>query len=606
MRRAALDPVAETLDRLRSAAQARLPTRRNAWRIALAVPLILAAGLAVLLAAQIWQVKGELQEAQRLVPALEQQLRDTDLVGADDTMGELARHAASARDGSNGVVWRSSEWLPVLGDGPLRDLAAHPAELAPAGGSGDLPAVQRAVAVIERADAAVADALATVDGVDTAHTIADITDAKQKMGDLLGTLRPLTGTLRELAPLAPALLGADGPRQYAVMFQNNAESRALGGTALAFVLVGVDDGRIVVGDEIPTNTPGVLGAAAALVEIPDELATLYQNAYGTHAANATVRPSFSSAAQTVVATFARDAGIALDGVLSIDPVALGYLLEATDPIRLPSGDILAADTAVPLLLNEVYQRYASGGVDHAVDDAAQNAFYSDVVKATAERLLGGDIRPPAAAQSLARAWQERRVLFYSTHDDEQQRLLAEGLNGELPASDAEADRVGVYFQENLGSKLSYYSSQKVLLASALCRDDGRASYRVTVELGNTLDSAKAPFISDSVAGYYRAFDLPKGQQRMLVYLYAPPGSTIAGATVDGVVVPAGQFSDDGHPVDRQGFDVPPGATVTLVYDLVAATPGERTLEAQVTPMVSPTAIDTVPLDCADLPAPPAG
>jgi hypothetical protein len=66
-------------------------------------------------------------------------------------------------------------------------------------------------------------------------------------------------------------------------------------------------------------------------------------------------------------------------------------------------------------------------------------------------------------------------------------------------------------------------------------------------------------------------------------------------------VPAGQFSDSGHPVDRQGFDVPPGATVTLVYDLVAATPGDRALEAQVSPMVSPTAIDTVPLDCADVP-----
>ena len=602
MRRAALDPVAETLDRLRSAAQARLPTRRNAWRIALAVPLILAAGLAVLLAAQIWQVKGELQEAQRLVPALEQQLRDTDLVGADDTMGELARHAASARDGSNGVVWRSSEWLPVLGDDlaavrrlsvamhlmaseaalPLLDLAAHPAELAPAGGSVDLPAVQRAVAVIERADAAVADALATVDGVDTAHTIADITDAKQKMGDLLGTLHPLTGTLRELAPLAPALLGADGPRQYAVMFQNLAENRALGGTALAFVVVTVDQGRIEIGRSIPASTSG-FGSGSPVIDVPPDLAALYGSEYGDYIGSATVRPSFTSAAQTVIGNFAVESG----------------------PVRLQTGDLLSAQNAASLLLNEVYQRYASSG-DPEADDAAQNAFFADAVQATASRLLGGDIDLPALAESAARGWGERRILFYSAHGDEQARLAAVGLNGEPPLSDDTTDRVGVYFGETIGTKLAYYSSQKVLLGRAVCRDDGRANYRVTVELGNGLQADAAQVTSDSVLGFYRVEGLPKGLQRMNVYLYAPPGSTIVGATVDGVPQPAGQFGDGAYPVDRQRIALPPGATGTLVYDLVAATPGERTLEAQVTPMVSPTAIDTVPLDCADVPAPHAG
>ena len=624
MQRAALDPVAETLDRLRSAAQARLPTRRNAWRIALAVPLILAAGLAVLLAAQIWQVKGELQEAQRLVPALEQQLRDTDLVGADDTMGELARHAASARDGSNGVVWRSSEWLPVLGDDlaavrrlsvamhlmaseaalPLLDLAAHPAELAPAGGSVDLPAVQRAVAVIERADAAVADALATVDGVDTAHTIADITDAKQKMGDLLGTLHPLTGTLRELAPLAPALLGADGPRQYAVMFQNLAENRALGGTALAFVVVTVDHGRIEIGEAIPASTSG-FGSGSPVIDVPPDLAALYGSEYGDYIGSATVRPSFTSAAQTVIGNFARDKGTTLDGVLSLDPVALGYLLEATGPVRLQTGDLLSAQNAASLLLNEVYQRYASSG-DPEADDAAQNAFFADAVQATASRLMGGDIDLPALAESAGRGWGERRILFYSAHGDEQARLAAVGLNGEPPLSDDTTDRVGVYFGETIGTKLAYYSSQKVLLGRAVCRDDGRANYRVTVELGNGLQADAAQVTSDSVLGFYRVEGLPKGLQRMNVYLYAPPGSTIVGATVDGVPQPAGQFGDGAYPVDRQRIVLPPGATGTLVYDLVAATPDERALEAQVTPMVSPTAIDTVPLDCADVPAPPAG
>lgn len=617
--------MADSSDRRRIAApariRARLPALPALWKIAVAVPLIVLAGIAVALVSQVWEVKGELQSAQHLVPDLEQQLRDGDLAGAEATAAELADHSGRAAATSAGALWRAGEWLPVLGDdlGAVRVLAdamhitaarvAHPLLAAAAGlddsalprdGAVDLRPLVAMVPVVERADAALAEALALVAGADTGGTIAEISDAKQTLGDALTALRPVVDTANELAPMVPALLGADGPRQYAVMFQNNAESRALGGTALAFVVVGVDGGRISVGAEIPTSSSG-FGSGDPLIDVPPELAALYENAYGTHVANASVRPSFSGAAQTVIAGFARYKNIAVDGVLSIDPVALGYLLRATGPIPLPSGDTLSADSAVPLLLNTVYERYASGTGDWQADDALQDAFYAEAVAATADRLLGGDVRLPELADALRQGWSERRILFSSAHDEEQERLAAVGLNGELPVSDDTTDRFGVYLQENLGSKLTYFSSQKVQLGRALCREDSLASYRVTLELGNTLDPARAPFISDPVAGFYRAAQYPKGQQRMLVYLYAPPGSVVERVTVDGVAVAPGQFADGAYPVDRQRVEIPAGATATFVYDVVAARPGDRALEAQVTPMVSPTQVDTVPLDCGDIP-----
>ena len=611
--------MARTLQGLRDAARARIPSRRAAWRIAAAVPLVVVAGIAVLLTAQIWEVKGDLQDAQHLVPELEQQLADADLDGADDTMTELAQHASRARDTSAGLVWRANEWLPLLGDdlaavrqlasamdlmasgaaAPLLGLATDPGALLPRDGVIDLDDVQQAVTVIDEADAALSEALATVDGVDTRGTIAAITDAKQKMGDVLASVQPVASTLGELAPMAPALLGADGSRQYAVMFQNLAENRALGGTALQFVVVTVDRGRIEIGAPIAANTSG-FGYGDPVIDVPSDLAQLYRGAYGDYIGNATVRPSFTSAAQTVLAGFERYQGTELDGVLSLDPVALGYLLRATGPIRLSTGDVLDSGSAVQLLLNEVYQRYASDN-GAAVDDAMQNVFYAEAISATTERLMSGEVDLPALADAVGQGWNERRILFYSAHGDEQARLVSAGLNGEPPVSDDAVDRVGVYFQENIGTKLAYFSTQKLMLGRAVCRDDGRASYRVTVELGNGLDPAKAPFISESVAGYYRGVELPKGVQRMLVYLYAPPGSTVVSAVVDGEAQPVSQFSDGDYPVTRSSIQLPPGYTGTLVYDLVAATPGDRALEAQVSPMVSPTVIDMVPLDCADVP-----
>ncbi|MCU1543718.1 MAG: hypothetical protein JWM50_1583, partial [Microbacteriaceae bacterium] len=38
------------------------------------------------------------------------------------------------------------------------------------------------------------------------------------------------------------------------------------------------------------------------------------------------------------------------------------------------------------------------------------------------------------------------------------------------------------------------------------------------------------------------------------------------------------------------------------YDVVAASAGSKTLEAQITPTVNPTTLTTVPLDCATVPA----
>ena len=609
--RAALVFVAETLDRLRGAVQARIPTRRTAWRIAIAVPLVIVAGLAILLVDQVWSVKNELTDAHHLVPALESQLGDADLSGATDTMTRIAEHAATARTTTDGTLWRANEWLPVVGDDlaavrqlssalhllasdaglPLLEVAENPDAILPRGGTVGIDALRRAVAVIDRADAAVDEAVATVDGVDTRHAISAVVDAKHKIGRLTETMRPVTSAVGELAPMLPALLGADGPRRYAVMFQNLAENRALGGTALSFVVVSVDEGRIEIGETLPTSSSGF--GDEQVIDAPPELAELFGGAYGNYIGNATVRPSFTSAAETVLANWRRHKGIELDGVLSLDPVALSYLLRATDPIRLSTGDLLTSDTAVQLLLNEVYLRYAvNGGGD-------QDALYAEAARATAERVMGGDVDPVVLAQALGQGWSERRILFYSAHADEQARLATVGLNGEPPASDDATDRVGVYFQEGIGTKLAFYSAQKLQLGRAVCRDDGRASYRVTVELTNGLDPVKAQVVSDSVLGYYRVGNLPKGLQRMIVYLYAPPGSTIVGASVDGVPQPVGGFRDGDHPVDRQRISLPAGATGTVQFDLVAAQPGDRALEAQVSPMVSPTVIDTVPLDCAD-------
>ena len=108
-------------------------------------------------------------------------------------------------------------------------------------------------------------------------------------------------------------------------------------------------------------------------------------------------------------------------------------------------------------------------------------------------------------------------------------------------------------------------------------------------------------LSPSILGEWQRAGLKPGVQRMIVYLYAWPGSQIIGATVDAEPVALEALHDTDYPVGRIIVSVQPGATVKLSYDLVAKGSGKKTLEAQMTPMVNPTTVAVGRLDCATIP-----
>ena len=271
--------------------------------------------------------------------------------------------------------------------------------------------------------------------------------------------------------------------------------------------------------------------------------------FGTFIANATLRPSFTTAAEITQETWRQQCGYTVDGILSIDPVALGYILRATDPITLSSGDVLTSTSLVPFLLNTVYLRFNSG--DSVADNFEQDQIYDEAVSATFGRLTSGSLNPKVLIAALMQGWDERRVLYWSAHEDEQAQLAAIGLNGELPVSDVTTDRVGVYFQDHVGSKLNYYLQQSVHLATASCRDDDRQNYRVTVDFGSVVP-ADVGALSPSIVGQWEREGLRAGVQRMVVMLYAPPGSQIVGASLNGQPVALESLHDTDHPVGRRG------------------------------------------------------
>jgi hypothetical protein len=603
----------------RSRSPRRIYRRWWFWAIVIIGVLAVASVVSVgWIAARAQQARAELESAQTLVPQLKAEATKLDAAGATRTLSAITSHTKRALALTSDPIWRAAEHVPFAGAnltavrqlaavtdsvmtdvaGPLVGVAAkiNPASFAPKDGAIDVKPLTEAIPAVARASAGLKSAVARVAAIDTSGTISQVSAAKAKISRLLASVAPVVGTLNSILPLLPPALGTDAPRTYVLMFQNNAESRALGGTALSFATIKIDKGHIALGATIPAGLTNFSSYPTSVIPLPDGTLQLYEGALGTFIANVTVRPSFTTAAEITQEMWKRQFGYTVDGILSIDPVALGYVLRATGPIALPSGDSLTSASLVPLLLNTVYERYNTA--NNYADNLAQNEIYSEAVGATFRALTDGKLDAKKLVAALMQGWNEHRILYWSAHKDEETQLADIGLNGELPVSDSKTARVGVYFQDNVGSKLNFYLKQSVQLAKATCRADGRQSYRVTVDLTSDLQPSAVKKLSPSIAGNWKAEKLQPGVQRMIVMLFAPPGSRISGASVNGTPTALESLHDTSYPVGRIVVKVNPGASATLTYDIVAAKPGTKALEALVTPMVNPTPVTTVPLDCA--------
>ena len=585
-------------------------------------------GLVLLLASGSWiglrgmQAKTELSSAQVLVSQLKALALKQDFAGATKTLKTLQAHSVKAQELTSDPIWRLAEVVPVIGRNltAVRELAAvtntvvadaispllkvasmiTPASLAPKGGAINLEPFTKAVAPVNAANKSIHSALATVDAIDTSGTLSQLAAAKQKLSGLLKSVVPLMQTVKTVLPMVPVAMGSEAPRHYVVMFQNNAEARSLGGTALSFVVLTMDKGKIAISKAIPAAYGNFSRSANSVIPVPDGVQDIYADSFGTFIANVTVRPDFVSAAQMTSVMWKRQFGLDVDGVISVDPVALSYVIGATGPIQLPSGDVLTDTSLVPLLLNGVYQRYWSR--DNEADNKAQGAIYSESVAAVFARLSSGGFDAKILLSSLIRGVSERRVLVWSKQDNEQNEFAKAGMSGELPKSDSTTDRVGIYFQDAIGSKMDYYVTQSVHLSQAVCRADGRANYRVSVDLTNTAPTNALKVLSPSIMGTWKAEGVKPGYQRMIVMLYAPPGSQIVAGTAGGTPVQLQALHDTIYPVAKVKVDFAPGATQKLTFDVLPAKPGKKVLAAQITPMVNPTALETVPLDCATVSA----
>ena len=542
--------------------------------------LITAAGLVVVLAlgagwvgVQGWRAKGHLQTAAGLFAQLQAQIRKGDVSAAKGTLAALQIETAAARDETDGAGWAVAGALPGLGDdlravrtvsAVLDDLATaglpalldvasglDPKALSPRDGRVDLTSLTTAAPRIAAGLGVIRDARARIGGIRTDGLVDQVGAAVRQLSDGLAKADGLISTADRAAKLLPRMLGANGPRNYLVLFQNNAEVRATGGMPGAYIVIHADGGAVTItGQGTAAGDLRTFDPPVRKLSVEEE--ALYTDRPAVFPADVNLSPDFPTAAELIREMYRKRSGIAVDGVVATDPVALSYLLRATGAVPMPEGGPLTADNAVRVLLSEAYARHP--------DPAEQDAYFAGAARAIFAALIKGQGDATGIVTELARAAGERRLLVWSADPAEETTLAGTVLEGRLPVDGPASPTVGVFLNDGSGAKLSYYLTHAADLTVGDCDSDGNRELHLKLTVGSTAPTGGLP-------GYVTGLGLSgdKHTVRTNVMVFSPTGGGVVGATLNGKEVEFGTGLERDRGVAVLTVDLPPGTSQT--YDV---------------------------------------
>ncbi|MAP63451.1 MAG: peptide synthetase [Microbacterium sp.] len=576
----------------------------HAFRVAGVVFAAVLGGILVLaVAAAAWigvrglAAYGHLSDAQTAAALARDSL--TDPATAADTVAVIGEDTAQARELTTDPIWRAAEALPWVGPQlaavstmtvavddvagsaltPLVEVAGtfDVDALRPQDGRLDLAPFTTIQDAAAMSAAELVDATAAVATIDRDALLPPVRDAVGDLSALLTETRDGAGAVARATALLPAMLGADGPRTYLLLFQNNAEWRSLGGITGAVAAIHTDDGALSLSAQ--GSSSDFPRYDDAVLPLDDEVLGIYGTRPGRYIQNVTQVPDFAISGALAQEMWERETGETVDGVIAVDPVALSYLLEATGPVTLPTGDELTAENAVDLLLNEVYFRYEI--------PAEQDAFFAAAAAAVFQAVADGDGDPAALLSALTRAGDEHRLLLWSAHEEDQALLADTTLAGGLPPTDDDTARFGVFLNDGTGSKMDYYVTAETAIGWDTCMVDeaGAAQGEATVSVTLTNTAPDAP-LPDYITGG-GGFGVPAGTARTVGYLYLPEGWELIDAEIDGDVG-FGGGTHDGRRVLTFELDLESGEQASVFVTARTPEPGARTVEAVSTPRIGET------------------
>lgn len=548
------------------------------------------------------QVRDDLETARGSVSEFQAAAAERRFDELQPIADELSASASDAVEPTGNPIWRVAEWVPGLGENfravrviaegvddvsqqivqPTVGLVASFGIRRDEAGALDLQPLRDAAEVAATAQRVVDDLEEDLGSIDTDATIAQVSEAVTELDAALAGADDLIVQANGAMAGVNALLGVDGAKDVVLVFQNNAEANALGGTAAAQTLLRVENGAVAIQRQVSSvdfggyGEPVPVGLDASTMQLYDPTTVLNIN-------SATSPPDFPTAAKLISAHWERSFQVTPDVIVSLDPIGLSRLLQVTGPVTLPDGEVLDSGNVVSKLLNEAYFRYPEGG-------AESDAYFAAAAAAIFDRIVSLDYDVFAMVPALVDVANNGSLMMWT--DDEATQALFDGtrLQGTLPAGNDGATVLGVYFRDITVSKIDYYLHSEATITTNTCTPEA-PTYTVDVRLRfDTPDGVELP-------RYIYTQQQPAFTTE--VFLYGPVGGSATAMEVldDTNVQPGPSVVDLGRPAVKFRAAQLDGE-VTAMRATFAGTPGDGPVEVRTTPMINPTKVTIAEAPCS--------
>lgn len=548
--------------------------------------LILVAGIgSAWLAGKASTINSELNEATILIPALKVAIAGENPGEASATVERLRAHTAAAKEAANDPVWTLASTLPGIGSNfsavaevarSADDVAALGLEplvkvyssldwesVLPSRSGTDLVPLETASPSISAAAHAVrlsADRLSQIDASKLLPQVADpLIRARDQLIDVTGALDAAANA----SNIAPGMLGAQAERNYLLIIQNNAEARASGGIPGALAILSLDKGKLTLGDQ---SSAGAVGVMSPIVTVDPTQQQIYSTRVGKFMQDVNLTPDFPTAASTAQAMWERKTGQRVDGVISIDPVALSYILDTTGPVKITDPELVALASAglpteltgrnvVQTLLSDVYARIQQ--------PILQDAYFAGVAQEIFAALSDGKGNAKGLIEGLTRGADESRVLVWSGRPAEQAIIAKYALSGSIAGPSIAPAQFGIYFNDGTGAKMDYYVQRSVQLVKE-CPKDGYEQTTVRITSTNTAPADAATTLPAYVTGG-GSFGVPPGSVQTNIVAYGPVQANVETANLDGQRTDFAPYIHSNRPVGVLAIKLAPGESRTVEF-----------------------------------------
>jgi hypothetical protein len=530
-------------------------------------------------------INSELSAAAGLIVPLKQQVGANDPERAAETVQQIRSHTTVAREAAEDPIWALASIVPWVGPnftaaGEVARSADDVASLSlvplvqvyssldwnrllPSKTGSDLKPIQAAAPTVSSAANAVRLSAERLDRIDRTQLLPQVAEPIARAKDQLLEVTGALDAAADAARVIPGMLGSRDSKNFLLMIQNNAESRSSGGIPGALAVLTFDDGKLALGSQSSAGDVGIMSPA---LSVEPEQQAIYSGRLGKFMQDVNLTPDFPTTASLAQSMWERKTGQRVDGVISIDPIVLSYILDSTGPVAFANTELLAlagnelpteltGRNVVPTLLSDVYAKIS--------EPRLQDVYFAGVAEEIFGALSDGQSDSKGLMEGIVRGTQEGRVLVWSNSTSEQEIIAKYPVSGSITGPSVAPAQFGVYFNDGTGAKMDYYVKRSVQLLKG-CAKDGYEETTVRITSTNTAPADAATSLPDYVTGGAN-FGVPEGSVQTNIVAYGPAQSIIDTARLDGQKSPFAPYIHQNRPVGVVAVLLAPGESQTLEF-----------------------------------------